>query len=90
MVAFASSTQSRGLICPIYKTTQKLLKNLNVMLTDLSADSIELFEDSEHKYGDMGPNGEAQIRYKIRKLPNAVGSKIIKQKCNTMIKWCRI
>lgn len=77
----ASSTEVRKLKINLQNNAKENIRNLTVQLTDLSADGIELYEDSEYKYiGDMAANGSSQISYKIRTVANATGDKILKLK----------
>lgn len=77
----ASSTQARDLRINLQNNAKENIRNLNVQLTDLSAEGIELYEDSEYKYiGDIASKGTAQVAYKIKAVPSATGDKILKLK----------
>lgn len=77
----ASSQEARDLKINLQNNATETVKNLTVQLTDLSAEGIELYQDSEYKYiGDVAAKGSGQVIYKIKAVPNATGDKILKLK----------
>lgn len=77
----ASSTEARNLKINLQNNAKENIRNLTVQLTDLSAEGIELYQDSEYKYiGDIAEGGSGQVIYKIKAVPNATGDKILKLK----------